>query len=114
MVGMAVVDANQVHAFRPCVVIHVQHLDRIDDVTAGSIFRRDVLPTAGFDHAFRFTDVAKQEAATFLGERFDRMLLDHSNRVVPEPNHGSCQYCSPKYRSPPSGNMRTTHPSMIT
>src|SRR5437016_13865057 len=69
MVGMAVVDANQVHAFRPCVVIHVQHLDRIDDVTAGSIFRRDVLPTAGFDHAFRFTDVAKQEAATFLGER---------------------------------------------
>src|SRR5437879_95268 len=110
MVGMAVVDADEVHPFRPCVVIYVQHLERIDDVTAGSIFRRDVLSTAGFDDAFRFTDVAQQEAATFLGERFDCMALDHSNRVPPALNHGSCQYRSPKYGPPPSANMRPTHP----
>src|SRR5437773_11620432 len=96
MVGMAVVDANQVHTFRPCVVIHVQHLDRIDDVTAGSVFRRGFLPTPGFDPASRVTDVAKPEAATFPGEPLGRMPCAHSNRAVPEADQGCGPYLLPK------------------
>src|SRR2546422_11764750 len=55
MVGMAVVDADQVHAFRPCVVIHVQHLDMIDDVTAGALLPRPGLSPAGAPYTLLVT-----------------------------------------------------------
>jgi len=97
MVGMAVIDADQIQASRPRLIVRVKQFEWIDDVPPGSIFGRDVLCAKGLGDPFAFAPVTEQEAATLLGECIASVFLDNLDRRRRNLDHNpSSQYRSPK------------------
>ena len=76
MVGMAVVNADQIEAPVPRLVVSVQQLEGIDDIAAEAVLGRHVFRTTRFEYVPRFSFVSDQESAALLGESFAGVLFD--------------------------------------
>src|SRR3972149_2593294 len=115
MVGMAMVDPDEVELPRPCGVVRSEEFKGIDRVTPATLFRRRVSRPTGFDAPARLRGAADQEAAGLLRIGLARMGLDESqDRGRNLDCHGpSSQYSSFRYRYPASGNTSTMTPSRI-
>jgi hypothetical protein len=79
MVRMTVINPDHIEASAPRVVVGMQQLKGIDDVTSNTVLGRHVLRTTTFEDAPRFPLMPDQEAAALLGEGVPRMLFDESN-----------------------------------
>jgi len=89
MIGMAVIDADQVQASLPRLVVRAKQLQWIDHVPAGSVLHGDVLRSMRLDHARPFPNVAKQEPATLLRECAACMVFDDFGRGLANLDHDS-------------------------